>query len=319
MNPKISIVIPVYNVAPYLRECLDSILAQTFVDWEAICVDDGSTDGSGEILDEYAMKDSRFRVIHQKNCGVSMARQVGWDNSSGTYLAAVDPDDWIDEDYFENLVRVAVGCDADLVWCGFTEEMGNGNRRISSQSFSSDWKNQSLGLLRGDLFGGLCMRLVKRAFVLLNGVKFPPARILACEDLCVVLKILANNPISAYASCVGYHYRRPQKHSGGFNAVESYISAMRVSDYLDAILPHRWARNELINRRKSILANFYAEAAITDKILKRHSGNIKDLWGVNVPIWHKVFFWLAIRGLRSPIVTLLSWYRKSLGGRDVRP
>ena len=69
MSPKFSIIIPVYNVAPYLRECFDSVLAQTFTNWEAICVDDGSTDGSGEILDEYAARDGRFRVIHQKNAG----------------------------------------------------------------------------------------------------------------------------------------------------------------------------------------------------------------------------------------------------------
>ena len=71
MKPFFSVIIPVYNVAPYLRECLDSVLKQTFTDWEAICVDDGSTDESGAILDEYAAKDKRFRVIHQANAGVS--------------------------------------------------------------------------------------------------------------------------------------------------------------------------------------------------------------------------------------------------------
>ena len=76
---KFSIIIPVYNVAPYLRECLDSVLAQTLTDWEAICVDDGSTDGSGAILDEYAARDQRFRIIHQPNSGVSAARNVALD------------------------------------------------------------------------------------------------------------------------------------------------------------------------------------------------------------------------------------------------
>jgi len=74
MSPFFSIIIPVYNVAPYLRECLDSVLAQTFTDWEAICVDDGSTDGSGAILDEYAAKEPRIKVIHPKNAGVGAAR-----------------------------------------------------------------------------------------------------------------------------------------------------------------------------------------------------------------------------------------------------
>ncbi len=93
MTPFFSIIIPVYNVAPYLRECLDSVLSQTFTDWEALCVDDGSTDGSGTILDEYAAKDKRFRVIHQKNAGVSAARNVGLANAEGEWFLYLDGDD----------------------------------------------------------------------------------------------------------------------------------------------------------------------------------------------------------------------------------
>ena len=88
-----SIVIPVYNVAPYLRECLDSLLAQTCADWEAVCVDDGSTDSSGAILDEYAAKDSRFVVVHQENRGVSAARNKGLDIAKGEWLVFLDGDD----------------------------------------------------------------------------------------------------------------------------------------------------------------------------------------------------------------------------------
>ena len=75
-KPFFSIIIPVYNVAPYLRECLDSVLAQTYPNWECLCVNDGSTDGSSAILDEYAEKDSRFRVFHKTNGGVSAARNI---------------------------------------------------------------------------------------------------------------------------------------------------------------------------------------------------------------------------------------------------
>lgn len=90
---KFSIIIPVYNVAPYLRECLDSVLKQTFTDWEAICVDDGSTDGSGAILDEYAAKDKRFRVIHQANAGVSAARNRALEEIKGEWVGFLDADD----------------------------------------------------------------------------------------------------------------------------------------------------------------------------------------------------------------------------------
>ena len=93
MYPFFSIIIPVYNVAPYLRECLDSVSAQTFDNWEAICVDDGATDGSGAILDEYAAKDNRFKVIHQKNAGVSAARNAGLGNAKGEWFMFLDGDD----------------------------------------------------------------------------------------------------------------------------------------------------------------------------------------------------------------------------------
>lgn len=95
MQPFFSIIVPVYNVAPYLRECLDSVLSQTFTDWECLCVDDGSTDGSGAILDEYAAKAPRFRVFHQPNAGVSAARNLALDNAKGEWVWFVDGDDAI--------------------------------------------------------------------------------------------------------------------------------------------------------------------------------------------------------------------------------
>ena len=98
-----SIIIPVYNVAPYLRECLDSVLAQTFTDWEAICVDDGSTDGSGAILDEYAEKDKRCRVIHQTNAGVSAARNAALDAAQGEWLCFLDADDKVECHWLEDI------------------------------------------------------------------------------------------------------------------------------------------------------------------------------------------------------------------------
>lgn len=90
---KFSIVIPVYNVAQYLNECLDSVIAQTFTDWECLCVDDGSIDGSADILDSYASKDSRIKVIHKSNGGVSSARNRGIDEAKGDYILFVDGDD----------------------------------------------------------------------------------------------------------------------------------------------------------------------------------------------------------------------------------
>lgn len=106
-NPKISIIIPVYNVEKYLQYCLDSIIAQTFTDWECICVDDGSSDASGKILDEYAMNDERFVVIHQENRGVSSARNTGLDIARGEWISFIDSDDMITMDCFAYLVSDA--------------------------------------------------------------------------------------------------------------------------------------------------------------------------------------------------------------------
>ena len=111
--PKFSIIIPVYNVAPYLCECLDSVHIQTFTDWECICVDDGSTDGSGVILDEYGSKDSRFKVIHQSNKGVSAARNAALDVAQGDWVWFVDGDDVISGNALA-LLAVVIGCHSEI-------------------------------------------------------------------------------------------------------------------------------------------------------------------------------------------------------------
>ena len=105
--PFFSIIIPVCNVEPYLRECLDSLLSQTDADWEALCVDDGSTDGSGTILDEYAAKDGRFHVIHQPNAGVSAARNAALDMAQGEWVCFLDADDKVESHWLEDIAQGA--------------------------------------------------------------------------------------------------------------------------------------------------------------------------------------------------------------------
>ena len=107
MNPFFSIIIPVYNVAPYLRECLDSVLAQTFANWEALCVDDGATDGSGTILDEYAANDRRFHIIHQSNAGASAARNAALDVATGEWLCFLDADDKVESHWLNDIAEGA--------------------------------------------------------------------------------------------------------------------------------------------------------------------------------------------------------------------
>ena len=123
--PQISVIVPVYKVEPYLRRCVDSILAQTFTDFELILVDDGSPDRCGEICDEYAARDRRVHVIHQQNGGLSAARNAGIDwafaNSNSGWLAFVDSDDWVHPCYLEYLYRAAKENGVKISMCSFKE------------------------------------------------------------------------------------------------------------------------------------------------------------------------------------------------------
>ena len=113
--PEISIIVPVYKVEEYLSQCIDSILVQTFTNFELLLVDDGSPDRCGEMCEEYAQKDERIRVFHQENAGVSTARNKGLAEAYGKYIVFVDSDDYVDLDMFESMYNSAKKYDADFV------------------------------------------------------------------------------------------------------------------------------------------------------------------------------------------------------------
>lgn len=113
--PKISVIVAIYNVAPYLERCLDSILNQTFQDFEIIGINDGSTDNSLEILEKYAHRDKRIKIINQTNSGAGYSRNIGIAHAAGTYLSFIDSDDWIDPQFLEKVYRLALQSDADIV------------------------------------------------------------------------------------------------------------------------------------------------------------------------------------------------------------
>jgi glycosyltransferase involved in cell wall biosynthesis len=170
---EVSIIVPVYNAEPYIRECLDSLQAQTLKNFEALLVDDGSTDRSGSICDEYAGKDARFKVFHYENGGVSMARQRGLDHASGEFTIHVDPDDWVDKDMLECLVSEARRTGADMVMCDFYEESLQDTRYVS-QNPGEDWRAETIlrKILFQQLHGSCWNKLLRR--VCCNSVKFTP-------------------------------------------------------------------------------------------------------------------------------------------------
>ena len=114
---KISVVIPVYNVAPYLQKCIESVRKQTYTNLEIILINDGSTDESGAICDKYKLLDDRIIVIHQKNAGQAVARNKGIDRASGEWIAFLDSDDWIEPEMYQSLIDIAISNEADISCC----------------------------------------------------------------------------------------------------------------------------------------------------------------------------------------------------------
>ncbi len=205
-SPKVSVIVPVYKAEKYLRKCVDSLLAQTFRDFEVLLVDDGSPDRSGEICDEYARQDRRVRVFHKANGGVSSARQCGLDNAWGEYTIHADPDDWVEPDMLEELYGKAKTENADMVICDYYVNDNRGQRYVTQRPSALDHETVLRELFQ-QLHGSCCNKLVKRACYKEFNVQFPEG-ISFCEDLYVAVSLLIHPLKVAYLSQAFYHYEQ---------------------------------------------------------------------------------------------------------------
>jgi len=185
--PKISIIIPIYNVEKYLKKCLDSLIVQTLSDIEIICVNDGSTDSSLSILEEYCQKDSRIKIINQKNMGPGIARNTGITMATSEYIGFVDPDDWVDKNMFETMYKTARKRDADMVECDFYMCFEGSKRKKIRCLFHSlktiwkipiqlgviySWKNVKTSVFKG-LRAMVWNRIYRRKMLMDNSILFP--------------------------------------------------------------------------------------------------------------------------------------------------
>lgn len=143
MDPKVSIIVPIYKVEPYIHRCINSILNQTYKDFELILVDDGSPDRCGEICDDYAVNDTRIKVIHKKNGGVSSARNFGLQTASGKYVMFVDSDDWIEPSALKTLSDNIDKYNSDVFIFGLVKDIYSGNDLIKSQ-YNGFYKNKNV-------------------------------------------------------------------------------------------------------------------------------------------------------------------------------
>lgn len=203
-TPEISIIVPVYNAEEYLNRCVESIVGQTFTDWELILVDDGSPDASGEICDRLSEQDNRIKVIHKPNSGVAGAREIGMQNAQGRFSIHVDPDDWIESDMLETMHRKAVETEADMVVCDFIFDYGSGNQVISSQP-CADSRVLLRDLLTQKRHGSLCNKLILTDLYRRYDLHFP-TEMICWEDMYICCNILLNPCRVEYVDKPFYHY-----------------------------------------------------------------------------------------------------------------
>lgn len=269
-NPVISIIVPVYNVATYLRECLDSILSQTFSSWECILVDDGSTDESPVICDEYVAKDSRFRVIHKQNGGLSRARNSALQVASGQYIGFVDSDDWIEPEMYERLYSLIMEHNAEISQVGYWKEYKG--RRSTRHIVSNVRIIDGAQAMKDTSFGKMpnfCWNKLQQRSVISCG--FPEGR--NYEDIYVYgrwlkgVKKLVSDPQPMY------HYRMRK----GSIAHES--SAKNRLDFFNSCIDRSEMMRDLLKESKgdktdSIINAYINKAAVdSSKIIARR---VKD-------------------------------------------
>lgn len=209
MNPKISVIVPVYNVEKYLCSCIDSILAQTFTDFELLLIDDGSRDKSGEICDEYANKDCRVKVFHKENGGVSSARNLGIDESKGEYLFFVDSDDIISSFYIEMFVNYIKKNDSVCVVCKYTNRLSLLKNQIDSiktkEMTSSEFLDE-IWISEGKLDGYLWNKMFKRKILIDLNIRFDE-KVSIWEDMLFVVEYFVNISTVVFVDAVLYYYR----------------------------------------------------------------------------------------------------------------
>ncbi|MDY5859005.1 MAG: glycosyltransferase [Porphyromonas sp.] len=235
---KVSICVPVYNTAQYLRTCVDSLRNQTLREIEIILVDDGSTDESPAICDEYAASDDRIRVIHKENGGLGSARQVGLDIAQGEFLICCDSDDWVELHMYETLYNYAKTNQVDIVICDYYHVVNSGERTAISQGLDNcDAEYLLRCLLMGEVLGSACFKLVSLEFIRKHSLYWEPG-VNQGEDFLMSCKLFLNKPRIAYLPQPMYNYRIAVSGSYTNNIrAQSFLQLSMVVSCLASLLP----------------------------------------------------------------------------------
>ena len=199
--PLVSVIVPIFGAEKTLLRCLDSLKSQTFEDFEVLMIDDGSPDRCGEIIDDYAKSDNRFKAFHKENGGVSSARQYGIEHAQGEYTIHADPDDWVEPNMLECLLSKAIDDNSDMVICDYYI---NDDIYVKQQPSSLD-NNIILKELFLQIHGSCCNKLIRKSYYKNYHIEFP-LELSFCEDEYVIASLLRHNVKVSYVPKAFYHY-----------------------------------------------------------------------------------------------------------------
>lgn len=242
-NPRISIIIPIYNVEEYLPQCLDSIVNQTYHNLEIILIDDGSPDNCGAICDEYAGKDARVIVIHKENGGVNTARNIGIHRATGEWITFVDSDDWCELDYYEKMIESAMDSDADVLYAG-GYYVDYPRKTIKVHTFEEDFlltdrkeidKLRMAVLMPGKhgnaTYGFPFDKLYRTAFMRRHHLLYDTS-LKAWDDMWSNFIFFAEAEVIGGSMVIGYHYRQVTTSiTKGYNPQKPRIMYQTVSAF----------------------------------------------------------------------------------------
>jgi glycosyltransferase involved in cell wall biosynthesis len=203
--PLISIIVPIYNVEKYLHKCINSILLQTFSNFECILVDDHSSDSSSEICDEFAKRDTRIKIIHNsQNKGCPQSRKTGFDTTIGDYILFIDSDDWIEENMLETLYKKATNEDLDIVYCGLFINTENKQEKYDNPFLENKIEMIKQIVVWGKFTPSVCNKLIKREIY--QKIIFPYTNY--GEDRQITIQAIHYSKRIGFVREVLYHYRR---------------------------------------------------------------------------------------------------------------
>jgi len=290
--PKISIIVPVFNVAPFLNQCVDSLLTQSFSNVEVILINDGSTDGSGNICDEYAQKDPRICVIHQQNTGLSGARNEGLVHTTGDYVLYLDSDDWIEQDTCEIALKAALEYNADVVLWASVKEYVDRSVKVTVFPKKNIFEGKSMKLFyrrivglvgselkdptKTDALSCVWGKLYRKDLIINSRAHFYDTKEVGSEDALFNIQVFGVVKKAVYLPYHFNHYRQNNPGSLTRNYKPTYFKCyLNFFQIIQSFLEEKG----LMNENKIALNNRIALSVINNFLNITSSGNAVSLVG----------------------------------------